>query len=87
MVMQHDLGAHTGEDASTDEVDIYMKSLRDAIETKYSLLRKAFQSADADRSNSLTKAEIIDVIKHFALPIPENHIDSVFAQVDTVRTT
>ena len=40
-------------------------------------------SADRDRSNYLTKDEIIDVVRHFALPIPLNHIDDVFQIVDT----
>jgi len=77
-----DLGAHTGQKASGDEIDRYLGALRDAVDTKYKMLRKAFQSVDVDRSNSLTKHEIREIMRNFALPIPMNHVDQIFDMMD-----
>jgi hypothetical protein len=81
MVLKHDLGKETGGEATDQEIDKYLDSLRNAIDTKYTLLRKAFMAADADRSNYLSKEEIVDVVQHFAFPIPKSHIHQIFTQV------
>jgi Ca2+-binding EF-hand superfamily protein len=81
MIHKHALGAETGVEATEAELERYMGSLRQAVEAKYSLLRKAFRSMDADASNHLSKEEIIDAVQHFALPIPVSHIGEVFDKI------
>ena len=49
MVLKHELGKQTDKAASTDEVNRYLQSLKDAVETKYGLLRKAFMAIDKDK--------------------------------------
>ena len=85
MVLKHDLAECTGTDATDAEINHYMQALRDQIETKYKLLRKAFMAADSDSSGFLSKSELVDVVQHFALPIPVSHIHQIFDEIlDTV---
>lgn len=49
MVLKHELGECTGKAATNEELDRYMQSLKDSVETKYGLLRKAFMAIDKDR--------------------------------------
>ena len=55
--------------ATEAEIEQYMSSLRDTIETKYGLLRKAFLSMDKDRSMALTKEEVIEGLQNFCIPV------------------
>ena len=81
MFAKHALGEESGTPATIAEIDKYMNSIRDAVEAKYTLLRKAFMAMDKDRSNYLSKSEIVDVVQSFALPIPVSHIHQVFDDV------
>ena len=81
MVLEHELGAATKNQATPKEIQGYIGALRQAIETKYSMLRKAFLAADADRSGYLSKEEVVTTIKHFALPIPLSHIYQIFDEI------
>jgi len=85
MVLKHDLGAHTDDAATAKEVQTYMKQIKGAVDAKYNALRKAFMAIDSDRSNYLSRAEIVDAVQHFALPIPEAHINEVFENVFDVN--
>ena len=82
MVLKHDLGVHTDEPATTKELKFYMGKLRDAVTTKYKMLRSAFRSIDEDASGHLTTEEIVNAVQHFALPIPLTHIHEIFAGMD-----
>ena len=86
MVLAHDLAECTGVPATDKEINKYLASLREQVETKYRLLTKAFQAADKDASGSLSKSEMVSVVQHFALPIPVSHIHQVFDLADKVRT-
>ena len=77
----HSLGKPTMVEATEEELAKYVADLRNAIETKYSMLREAFQAIDTDRSNHLSKREIVEAVQHFALPIPLSHIGEVFDKV------
>jgi len=67
--------------ATDQEVDEYVAALRAAVDNKYDMLRKAFESADEDRSGFLTFDELHGVIETFKLPIPMTHVHEVFYQV------
>jgi len=81
-VLRMELGQDTGGLATEAEIEKYMSSLRDTIETKYGLLRKAFLSMDKDRSMALTKEEVIEGLQNFCIPVPRNHIAQLFDRID-----
>jgi len=83
MVLKHDLGPTTDQPASLQDLKSYMSRLRNSIETKYKLMRSAFRAIDEDKSGCLGVSEIIDAVKHFALPIPLSHIHEIFDKIDT----
>ena len=68
--------------ASAEEIDKYVASIKMAVDTKYKLLQKAFLAADKDRSNCISEAELMQVCKNFALPIPAEHIKDIMDHMD-----
>ena len=67
--------------ATEKELKEYMGSIYRALDTKYRMLKEAFRGMDKDRSHHLTKAEIVQTVQHFSLPIPLDHIHDVFDRV------
>lgn len=81
MASAADLVGATGTEATDGELASYVKKLKDAVDYKYSQLRKAFRNMDKDKSNHLSKDEIITAVQHFALPIPVDHVAEIFDKV------
>ena len=56
--------------------------LRKKLNDKYREIRKAFVSLDEDHSGYIDRSEIVDIIRHFQLPIPREHIETVVDSMD-----
>jgi len=81
MVLKHDLGVHTDEPATIQELKGYMGKLKHTIETKYKMMRSAFRSIDEDNCGHISKDELAMAVQHFALPIPLSHIGEIFDHI------
>ena len=58
-----------------------MEKLRNAVETKYNQLRKAFRDSDEDKDNLISKAELERTVHNFNLNIPVPHIHEIFDRI------
>ena len=49
---------------------------------RYKKMTQAFRSIDTDNSGFITREELVEAVKNFALPIPLSHIEGLFEVVD-----
>ena len=67
--------------ATDTELARHMEKLRNAVETKYNQLRKAFRDSDEDKDNLISKAELERTVHNFNLNIPVPHIHEIFDRI------
>mmetsp|Transcript_29283 Transcript_29283/g.75464 ORF Transcript_29283/g.75464 Transcript_29283/m.75464 type:complete len:345 (+) Transcript_29283:83-1117(+) len=79
--VQHKHFGSTDQAASEMELKRYIHQLATKVDEKYSKMQKAFRMIDEDKSGTLSEEEMLDAVMHFALPIPINHVQQMFAEL------
>lgn len=67
--------------ATRTELNGYQSLMSDLIYAKHGKLREAFRTLDANKDGRLSQAELKRAVRLYNLPIPEAHVEQLFAQL------
>lgn len=70
-----------GGDASAADLAMYSTTVSNLLYTKYRDFAAAFRAIDQDKDGRLSEAELKRAIRLYNLPIPERHVEQMFAQM------
>lgn len=70
-------------DATSHELDNYKATMSNLIYAKHAKLRDAFRMIDHNKDGRLSESELKRAVRMYNLPIPERHIEQLFAQLAT----
>lgn len=70
-----------GGEASAGQLNGYQTAISDLIYSKHGKLRDAFRAIDTNRDGRLSEAELKHAVRTYNLPIPERHVEQLFAQL------
>lgn len=76
----------SGGGATAAELSSYKATMSNMIYAKYGKLRDAFRAIDHDKDGRLSEVELKRAIRLYNLPIPEQHVEQLFAQMATRGT-
>ena len=70
-------------DATNHELANYTATMSNIIYAKHAKLRDAFRLIDHNKDGRLSESELKRAVRMYNLPIPERHIEQLFAQLAT----
>merc|ERR1719310_2082970 len=68
--------------ASEAEIQEMQETLRARVQEKFRTAHKAFQAIDTDKSGTLSYEEIVIAMRHFGLPLSDDHVRQLCAVAD-----